>query len=261
MVTAAQAQAKYDQIAERYEEIFFYVADVGRELAAFADPPPGARALDVGAGRGAVSRALLARGCVVTAIDASPKMVERLTADHPDLTARTMDAADPDLPDNAFDLITAGFVVQILDDPAAVLSRLCRLLVPGGTIALSLERQSIGRLGWLQDLTAEFFGTPAGSSSSASSGPMDADGLDALLTSAGFTGLSRVPIEMPQPLDGPDALWDWLQPRGGTELVAALGPRADEFHDRFLAGARAMHDDGGIILDFAATLHRAHRTN
>ena len=157
MVTAAQAQAKYDRIADRYEEIFFSVGDIGARLAAFAGPRPGARALDIGAGRGAVARALLARGCVVTAIDASPKMVGLLTADHPELTARTMDAARPDFPDGAFDLVTAGFVVQVLDDPAAVLAQARRMLAPGGTIALSLERQSVGRLGWLQELSAEFF--------------------------------------------------------------------------------------------------------
>jgi SAM-dependent methyltransferase len=270
MVTAAQAQAKYDRIADRYEEIFFYVGAVGARLAAFAGPRPGARALDVGAGRGAVARALLARGCVVTAIDASPEMVGRLTADHPELTARTMDAARPDFPDGAFDLVTAGFVVQVLDDPAAVLAQAHRLLAPGGTIALSLERQSVGRLGWLQELSAEFFtpDSPAEpepesasepESESPGAGPMDAAGLDALLTEAGFLDPAREEVEMPLPLEGPEALWEWLQPRGGTELVAALGERAGEFHARFLDGARTMAEDGVITLDFAATLHRARR--
>ncbi|WIY00345.1 methyltransferase domain-containing protein [Amycolatopsis mongoliensis] len=263
MATAAEARAKYDRIADRYEEIFFYVGDVGARLAAFAGPPPGARALDVGAGRGAVARALLARGCAVTAIDASPEMVARLAADHPELTARTMDAAAPDFPDATFDLVTAGFVVQVLDDPAAVLAQVRRMLVPGGTIALSLERQSVGRLSWLQELSVEFFspGSPAepAPEPSPGTGPMDAEGLDSLLTEAGFTGLAREEIEMPLPLDGPEALWEWLQPRGGTELVAALGERAGEFHARFLDGARTMGEDGGITLDFAATLHRAHR--
>jgi SAM-dependent methyltransferase len=266
MVTTAQAQAKYDKIADRYEEIFFYVGDVGARLAAFAGPPPGARALDIGAGRGAVARALLARGCVVTAIDASPEMVARLATDHPELTARTMDAARPDFPDGAFDLVTAGFVVQILDDPATVLAQARRVLAPGGTIALSLERQSVGRLGWLQELSLEFLapGEPSPSESPDTerppgTGPMDAEGLDALLTEAGFTGLAREKVEMPLPLDGPEALWEWLQPRGGAELVAALGERAGEFHRRFLEGARTMREDGGIVLDFAATLHRAHR--
>ncbi len=87
MVTAAQAKAKYDQLVDRYEDIFFYVADVGRDLVAFADPAPGTRLLDVGAGRGAVARAALAKGCAVTAIDASSLMMRRLAEDHPEISA------------------------------------------------------------------------------------------------------------------------------------------------------------------------------
>lgn len=254
MVTAAQARAKYDQLADRYEEIYFYVADAGRRLVEFATPPPQARALDVGAGRGAVARALLAQGCEVTVIDASPVMMERLKADHPAVTASAMDAAELTFPDGSFDLVTAGFVVQVLDDPAAVLAEIRRVLVPGGVVALSLETQSLGRLAWMQDLTAEFF--PGGAGSAAQPSPMTHDRLDALLAEAGFAELVREPIEMPQPIASPDALWEWLLPRGGADLLRAFGERGEEFHTRFLEGAQRMHDDGGIVLDFAATLHR-----
>ncbi len=254
MVTAAQARAKYDQLADRYEEIYFYVADAGRRLVEFAAPPPRARALDVGAGRGAVARALLARGCEVTAIDASPVMMDRLKADHPAVTASAMDARELAFPDRSFDLVTAGFVVQILDDPPAVLTEIRRVLVPGGAVALSLETQSLGRLDWMQQLTAEYFPGAAAPQPD----PMTHDRLDALLTEAGFTGLVREPIEMPQPIASPDALWEWLLPRGGQDLLKALGERGEEFHGRFLEGARRMQEDGGgIVLDFAATLHRA----
>jgi len=252
MVTAAQARAKYDKLADRYEEIYFYVADAGRRLVEFAAPLPQARALDVGAGRGAVARALLARGCQVTAVDASPVMMERLKADHPAITASAMDARELTFPDGSFDLVTAGFVVQILDDPAAVLAEVRRVLVPGGVVALSLETQSLGRLAWMQELTASYI-PGAGAVQPA---PMTHDQLDALLAEAGFTGLVRESIEMPQPIATPDALWEWLLPRGGEDLLRALGERGEEFHGRFLEGAQRMHDDGGIVLDFAATLHR-----
>ncbi len=254
MVTAAQARAKYDQLADRYEEIYFYVADAGRRLVEFAAPPPQARALDVGAGRGAVARALLARSCAVTAIDASPVMVERLKADHPAVTASAMDARELAFPDGSFDLVTAGFVVQILDDPAAVLAEIRRVLVPDGVVALSLETQSLGRLAWMQELTAEYLPGAAGA---AQPGPMTHDRLDALLTEAGFTGLVRESMEMPQPIASPGSLWEWLLPRGGEDLLRALGDRGEEFHARFLEGAQRMQDDGGIVLEFAATLHRA----
>src|SRR5688500_3748976 len=71
VTSTEQGRRKYDELADRYEEVFPYVADVGKLLVDHASPPPGARVLDVGAGRGAVARAALSRGCVVTAVDAS----------------------------------------------------------------------------------------------------------------------------------------------------------------------------------------------
>ncbi|GAA1960826.1 class I SAM-dependent methyltransferase [Amycolatopsis minnesotensis] len=267
MVSSAQAREKYDQLVDRYEEIFFYVGDTGRRLIEFAAPPPGSRVLDVGAGRGAVTRAALALGCSVTAIDASPKMIERLVEDHPEVTGVAMDAAHLDFTAGSFDLATAGFVVQILDEPAVVLAEVHRVLAPGGTVALSLETQSVGRLGWFQELTLEFFApatsepvSPPPADTEASPGPMTHDRLDALLAETGFLDIERAPVEMPVPIADPPALWDWLMPRGLAEIQETLpADRRAEFRTRFLQGAQTMHDDGGITLDFAATLHRARR--
>jgi ubiquinone/menaquinone biosynthesis C-methylase UbiE len=258
MTNAAQAKAKYDQLADRYEDIFFYVDDAGRSLVDFAGPAPGARVLDVGAGRGAVARAALAEGCVVTAVDASPRMMRRLAADHPEISASEMDLGRMTFADESFDLVTAGFVVQVLDDPLAALTEIRRVLAPGGTIALSLETQSVGRLAWFQDLSTEFF-NPGGSPPTGS-GPLTYERLETLLSEAGFTDMSRRSIEIPKPLADPIALWEWMLPRGLTEMVLVLpAERVAEFRRRFLAGAQRMHDDGGIVLEFAATLHRARR--
>src|SRR4051812_28257359 len=98
MVRSAEARRKYDELADRYEEIYFYVADLGRRLVDLADPAAGTRVLDVGAGRGAVARAALAKGCAVTAVDVSPQMVQRLAADHPEISAHCMPADHLDFP-------------------------------------------------------------------------------------------------------------------------------------------------------------------
>jgi ubiquinone/menaquinone biosynthesis C-methylase UbiE len=255
MPTIAQAGRKYDELAENYEEIFFYVADLGRQLIDFADPPRAARMLDIGAGRGAVARAALSRGCRVLAIDASIRMAGRLAADHPEIATHQMDAAHLAFRDASFDLVTAGFVIQVLDHPAAVLTEIRRVLRPGGVVALSLETQSPGRLQWLHDLSAEFFagGRPAPTTS----GPLAEDRLDTLLHAAGFADVTRKSVQMPRPLADPDALWQWMGPRGLADAVTRLpAARATEFRTRFLAEAQRMQDDGGIVLDFAATLHR-----
>jgi SAM-dependent methyltransferase len=226
---------------------------MGRRLVDVAAPRAGARVLDVGAGRGAVARAALVRGCVVTAADASAGMVARLRADHPSITARQLDAGRLDFPDGSFDVVTAGFLVQVLDDPAVALAEFRRVLAPGGTVALSLERQTVGRLGWLHELNAEFFGRGG-----EAAGPLDADRLDALLAAAGFETPARAEVDVPKPIAGPRALWNWLALQGVPQALEALPPqRAAEFRRAFFAGAEAMHADGGIVLDFGATLHRA----
>lgn len=261
MTSKEQRRRKYDEIVDRYEDIFFYVADAGQQLVDYAAPVSGTRVLDVGAGRGAVARAALARGCVVTAIDVSPRMVERLGSDYPEITARQMDAGRLDFADGSFDLITAGFVVQVLNDPAAAIAEIRRVLVPAGMVTLSLEKQSVGRLQWLHELNAEFFqsSTPDDTTADQGAGPLTDQELETLLVEAGFVDLTRKSIEMPLSMSDPQALWDWLTPQGLTEtLQSMLDERSAEFRKRFFAGAEHMHTHGGIVLQFGATLHRAH---
>ncbi|MCE7006434.1 methyltransferase domain-containing protein [Kibdelosporangium philippinense] len=256
MTSTEQGRRKYDELAERYEEIFPYVADVGQLLVDYARPERGSRVLDVGAGRGAVARAALAIGCQVTAIDASKGMVDRLAADFPEIDARQMDAGALDFPDGSFDLVAAGFVIQVLPDADVALAEFRRVLAPGGMLALSLEKQTVGRLRWLFELAGEFFGAPVPSDDSP--GGMTSDQLNALIESAGFIDIATDSVEMPVPMEDPAALWDWLTPRGLTDAVAALPEdKAEQFRLRFIAGAEHMQANGGISLDFKATLHRA----
>jgi len=262
MTSMEQGRRKYDAIADHYEEIFFYVADGGRWLVDYADPAPGTRMLDVGAGRGAVARAGLARGCLVIAVDASSRMVERLGEDFPDIVAWQMDAGRLDFADGSFDLVTAGFLVEVLEDPAMAIAEFRRVLVPGGMLALSLERQSVGGLQWLHDLHADFFAASlaatASQGSTGDSAPLSADQLDGMLADAGLLELTRKSVTMPKSLSDPQALWDWLAIQGLAEAVAVLPrERAAEFRTRFFAGAEHMHATGGIVPEFAATLHRA----
>jgi len=251
VTSTKESRRKYDALADRYEEIFFYVADVGRQLVDYAAPSAGARLLDVGAGRGAVARAALATGCTVTAVDSSAGMVSRLAADHPDMVVCQQDAGSLDFAAGSFDVVTAGFVVQVLTSPVDALAEFRRVLVPGGVVALSLERQEVGRLAWLHALNQKFFGGGGGAA-------MTADHLDALLLSAGFTSPTRVTVDIPKRLADPAAMWDWLAGQGVADAVDRLPTeKAVAFREGFFRGAEEMHRNGGIVINFGATLHRA----
>jgi demethylmenaquinone methyltransferase/2-methoxy-6-polyprenyl-1,4-benzoquinol methylase len=105
-----------------------------------------ARVLDVATGTGMVAQALVRRyGCAVVGVDQSPDMLAaaraRLAGD-PALEQRvTLEQGEAErLPfsDGAFDHLTFTYLLRYVDDPAATLRELARVVRPGGRIA-SLE--------------------------------------------------------------------------------------------------------------------------
>jgi len=109
-----------------------------------SNPPAHDRVLDVAAGTGMVAAALVRRtGARVTALDQSPDMLAALRA----RLARDpllAEAIEPMLgeaealpfPDASFDALTFGYLLRYVDDPAATVRELARVVKPGGTVAM-----------------------------------------------------------------------------------------------------------------------------
>jgi SAM-dependent methyltransferase len=93
-------------------------------------PLAGLRVADVGAGTGIATRALLARGAHVVAVDPSPPMLARAVDRSPDLRAVVADGARLPLPDGSFDLVTFGQSWHWLD-PDRRCDEVHRVLRPG----------------------------------------------------------------------------------------------------------------------------------
>lgn len=258
MTRTQQSWHWYDQNAEIYEEMDPATVEFGRQLLDYAAPPLRARLLDVGAGRGAIAGPAAALGHVVTAIDAAPAMVARLRRDFPRIAAARMDAHRFDLPDDAFDVVTAGFVLDLLPDPAAALAEMRRVLRPGGVVALSVPGllPHRDRWQWLVELAREFYPTAVQDDSGST---VD---IPAVLDETGFTGQSRRDFHLPVPIAGPTALWDLFAARlpvaeSAGWVARQSRARAEEFRRRFLSGAEHMHDDGGITMDRHMVMYRA----
>ena len=104
---------------------------------------PNARVLDVATGTGAVALELVRQhGCSVVGIDRSPEMLavarERVAAHG--LGARSSWTRDEPkrcrFPTRSFDALTVTYLLRYVDDPAATIPELARVVRPGGTMAM-----------------------------------------------------------------------------------------------------------------------------
>jgi demethylmenaquinone methyltransferase/2-methoxy-6-polyprenyl-1,4-benzoquinol methylase len=98
---------------------------------------PGDTVLDVATGTGAVARELIRRkGCAVVGLDQSPEMLaEARRRLGPDVRLVEGTAESLPFPDASFDGLSFTYLLRYVDDPAATLRELARVVRPGGTIA------------------------------------------------------------------------------------------------------------------------------
>jgi SAM-dependent methyltransferase len=95
--------------------------------------PPPARVLDFGCGTGTLVGAARGRGYLADGVEFSAAYVEELRRKYP--TARFFDAERlEELDDGSYDAIVLSNVLEHLRDPRATMSRLIRLVAPGGVV-------------------------------------------------------------------------------------------------------------------------------
>ncbi|HHS96374.1 MAG TPA: ubiquinone/menaquinone biosynthesis methyltransferase [Chloroflexi bacterium] len=132
----------FSRLAPRYEllNVLISLGQVWgwrRAAADAAQLPSGGRVLDVAAGEGGVSRALLARypEARVMAVDFSPQMV-RLGRARTDGRVRWAegDALRLPFPDGTFDAVLNAFMLRNVVDVQAALAEQARVVRPGGRV-------------------------------------------------------------------------------------------------------------------------------
>ena len=99
-------------------------------------PRDGGSVLDVATGTGLVAERLLAQGHRVTGLDQSPDMLAVARQRFGD-RVELVEASATEIPFAAasFDHLTFTYLLRYVDDPAATLAELTRVVRPGGTIA------------------------------------------------------------------------------------------------------------------------------
>jgi demethylmenaquinone methyltransferase/2-methoxy-6-polyprenyl-1,4-benzoquinol methylase len=114
-----------------------------RALVRALDPQPGQRVLDVATGTGMVAFALARSGCTVVGVDQSSQMLavaEAKLRGAPELADRVSfvrgEAERLPFDTASFDALTFTYLLRYVDDRAATLAELARVVRPGGRIAM-----------------------------------------------------------------------------------------------------------------------------
>jgi len=131
----------YARWAPVYDIVFGKVFERGRRASIAAAERVGGRILEVGVGTG-ISLPDYARTNRIVGIDISAPMLRKAqekVTEHGLTNVEAlcvMDAKHLALPDNAFDVIVAQYVITAVPDPEATLDEFARVLKPGGEIVL-----------------------------------------------------------------------------------------------------------------------------
>jgi demethylmenaquinone methyltransferase/2-methoxy-6-polyprenyl-1,4-benzoquinol methylase len=144
-----EALELFRELPRRYDELsaalsFWQDPRWRRVLVREARVQDGARVLDVATGTGMVAAELLAGArCSVVAIDQSAAMLSRARSRFAGLPAERLQLIEGEaeqLPfaDASFDALTFTYLLRYVDDPAATMGELARVVRPGGRVA-SLE--------------------------------------------------------------------------------------------------------------------------
>jgi SAM-dependent methyltransferase len=114
---------------ERYARNARFVSDLGQPVLELLAPQPGERVLDLGCGDGVLTEKLVALGCSVVGVDASPPQVSAARARG--LDAHVMDGQALAF-EREFDAVFSNAALHWMRDRDAVIRGVGRALRPGG---------------------------------------------------------------------------------------------------------------------------------
>jgi SAM-dependent methyltransferase len=229
---------------------------VAERFAAWVDPGPGLRWLDVGCGTGALTSAVTTR-CrpqLMVGVDRSWAFAEVAAAAIAPGRGVTAVADAQALPfrDATFDAAAGGLVLNFLPDPTAALAELVRTVRPGGLIGAYVWDYAEG-MAFLRHFwdAARSVDPSAASLDEGHRFPLcRPEPLRALWTDAGLDDVQVTPIEVPTHFAGFPDLWEpFLAGQGpAAGYVAALPPELRDRVREALRTSLTTAPDGSIAL-------------
>ena len=220
------SEASYDRFMGRYS------FRLGPLFADFAGVAEGQRALDVGAGTGALTTELVRRGATVAAAEPSPGFVAALGRRLPDADVRSAPAEELPWPDETFDVALAQLVLTFMTDAPAGIAEMCRVVRPGGVVAACMwDRTGMEMLGAVHR-TQQALG--AQGTTEARTLYRTREEIEGLFARDGFADVQTTMLEVESDYAGFDELWEALLDGAGP-----AGVWAKALDDERRAAARA----------------------
>lgn len=127
------------------------------------DPGAHGRALDVGCGEGRFCRMMRDRGILATGIDPTAALLAAARARDPGGDYQLGRAEALTFDDDAFDLVVSYLTLIDIDDAAAAIAEMARVLRPGGTLLianLANYTSSGGDIGWIRNEAGDYLYFP-----------------------------------------------------------------------------------------------------
>lgn len=251
MTRGAGAGSPFDELADDYDvgrprypdELFDAVASLS------GVGWPGARVVDVGAGTGISSRAMLRRGARVLAVDVGPGMLATLRARDPAPVAVMATGERLPLRENSADLLTYAQAWHWVKSAVAA-TEAARVLRPGGALALWWNDVTADGERWFEEQQEMLEAWSPGYSRDYRENDYTAGLADAAV----FRRIDTWSHRWERRLDF--ATYErWTRSKS---YVAALGDRLEEFIARNRAALQAAFPDGVVCEPFVTRLWVAH---
>jgi ubiquinone/menaquinone biosynthesis C-methylase UbiE len=240
---------------ENYER--FFVPVIGAPLAADlvdrADLSPGDRVLDVACGTGVVARLAAERvgDEKVAGLDLNPGMLavaRSVASSEAGIAWHEGSAESLPLPDAAFDAVLCQLGLQFMEDRAAAVREMHRVLDDGGRLVLSVAGPTAPPFAALATAMGRHIAPPAEGFVRQVFALHGVDEIEQLLQDAAFRDVEVAAREEDFSLPGPrDFLWQYTYSTPLAAVVADAGDDArDALEEEVTAAWRAFEHDGGM---------------
>jgi ubiquinone/menaquinone biosynthesis C-methylase UbiE len=243
--------------AENYQR--YFVPAIGEPAAAalldVADLRPGERVLDVACGTGVVTRHAAEQvgpSGSVTAVDLAPDMIE-VARTAPAPTAPPIDwhvgdATTLPFPDASYDVVLCQMGLMFIEDRAAAVAEMHRVLAPGGRVVVGTPGEIQPPFVALERALVEHINPDLGGFVRIVFSMHDPDALAALLRGAGFqhvTGASSsARLHLPAPAE---FLWQYISVTPIAPLVAQAPDAAKQALERDAVEAWQPYATDGVL--------------